>query len=230
MDSLKIIVGRIQKRLDALGIKAAEASRASGLSEGAIYNLQRGAKGKIPTKGGNVRTFSRLAPTLRTTLQWLTEGIGPEVVEEHIESSDVPTAAAKFAPIVKGLSQVRLISWVSAGKLANADSQIPIGEAKPLHFWGLGRGEFFGLRVDGDSMDRLSPDSSIIIVNRADRRLVKGKCYVFAVNGEATYKIWQDEPARLEPFSTNPMNKTIFIKRRRDLDVVGRVVRTTLDL
>jgi SOS-response transcriptional repressor LexA len=126
--------------------------------------------------------------------------------------------------------QVPLLSWVSAGKLSDTHSQIPVEDVPLLAFADLGRGEYFALRVQGDSMDRVSPDSSVIIVNRADRTLISGRCYVFSVRGETTYKMWHAEPAYLAPYSTNPVNQPIFFNRKRDLDVIGRVRRTVLDL
>jgi SOS-response transcriptional repressor LexA len=125
---------------------------------------------------------------------------------------------------------VPLISWVSAGGLADASSQIPIEEVPLLAFADLGRGDFFALRVQGDSMDRVSPEGSIIIVNRAERQLVAGKPYVFAVRGESTYKIWHAKPDYLAPYSTNPSNGPIIVERKRDLAVIGRVRRSVLDL
>lgn len=145
--------------------------------------------------------------------EWLLEGDG------------VPVAAVK-ADIIS----VPLLSWVSAGRLADAGSQIPVEDVPLLAFADLGRGEFFALKVQGDSMDRISPDGSVIVVNRVDRTLSPGKSYVFSVRGETTFKLWRPEPDRLEPYSTNPANPTIFIRRRRDVEVIGRVRRTVLDL
>jgi len=78
MDNLKTIVRRIERRLEIVGKNPTQASREAGLSESAIYNLQRGAKGKIPTKGGNASTFVALAPVLGTTPGWLMTGDGGE--------------------------------------------------------------------------------------------------------------------------------------------------------
>lgn len=95
MDSLKKIVGRIEKRLGDVGLNPTSASRAAGLSDGAIYNLQRGASGKIKLKGGNAKTFSSLAPVLKTTVPWLTEGKGPETGEFDMRSEDVAESLDK---------------------------------------------------------------------------------------------------------------------------------------
>lgn len=128
------------------------------------------------------------------------------------------------------LVAVPLLSWVSAGQLADAETQIRIESAPLLPFADLGRGDFFALKVVGDSMDRISPDGSIIVVNRAERELYSDKAYIFARRGEATYKLWQPDPPHLAPFSTNPSHKPIFIRRAKDYEVVGRVRRTVLDL
>lgn len=90
MDSLKKIVARIDRRLEALQLKAATASRQAGLSDSAIYNLRRGAAGKIGTKGANASTYAALAPVLNTTVRWLTTGEGPEV-DGDLQSEDVAT-------------------------------------------------------------------------------------------------------------------------------------------
>jgi SOS-response transcriptional repressor LexA len=126
---------------------------------------------------------------------------------------------------------VPVLDWVSAGKLTEPGSQIPVEDVPLLAFADLGRGEFFALRVDGTSMDRISPHGSIIVVNRADRHLVAGKPYVFSLRGAATYKLWHPgDPAYLEPSSWDSSNKPIFFKRRSDVEVVGRVRRTLMDL
>jgi SOS-response transcriptional repressor LexA len=128
------------------------------------------------------------------------------------------------------IKEVPVVSWVSAGRLADASNQVPVNELPLLAFADLGRGDFFALRVEGDSMDRVSPEGSIIVVNRSDRELVSDRCYIFAVRGETTYKRWHADPPYLAPFSTNAMHEPIFIKKARDMEVVGRVRRTVLDL
>lgn len=128
------------------------------------------------------------------------------------------------------IARVPLLDFVSAGKLADAASQIPVEDVPLLAFADLGRGDFFALKVTGDSMDRLSPEGSIIVVNRADRDLIHDKAYVFSHRGEATYKLWQPDPPHLAPYSWNPANKPIFVKGNKDFGVVGRVKRSVLDL
>jgi SOS-response transcriptional repressor LexA len=143
---------------------------------------------------------------------------------EEITGFSVPSANA---PV-----QVPLLDWVTAGKLAEPRSQIPVEDVPLLAFADLGQGQFFALRVVGTSMDRVSPDGSVIVVNRADRTPVNGAYYVFWERNEGTtYKRWQGaEPPYLEPYSWDGSHKPIFVKKKKDLEVVGRVRRTLLDL
>lgn len=130
------------------------------------------------------------------------------------------------------MTVVPLMDEVPAGKLAAPMSQIPVEQVPLLAFADLGRGDFIALTVRGDSMDRISPDGSTIIINKADRTLVSGKPYVFCVRGEVTFKLWRPEPARLQPFSTNPVYEPQYVKSKAEAEklVVGRVKRTVLDL
>lgn len=147
-------------------------------------------------------------------------------------------APASLRPSEKGKSgpkaqTIPLLDTISAGKLKTPSSQIPVEDVPLLAFADLGKGDFFALRLeaDADSMDRISPPGSILVVNKADRELRHGRCYIFSIDGETTYKMWQDgDPSYLAPFSTNPTHKPVFIRRKKDFDVIGRVKRTVLDL
>ena len=79
-------------------------------------------------------------------------------------------------------------------------------------------------------MNRISPPGSVIIVDRSKRKLISGQAYVVSVAGNRVYQIWKANPGYLTPFSTNPEHKPIFPKRKRDFSVIGRVLRTVLDL
>lgn len=228
MDNLVTIVGRISKRLKALGITPAKASRDAGLSTDGIRNLMRGARGEIPVSGGNAATYAALAPILKTTVAWLTTGEGPETIDAETEASSSDHSRKRPRVV-----QIPLLDQVTAGALKNPSSQIPVEDVPLLAFADLGRGRFFALRVeaDSDSMDRVSPPGSVIVVNKDDRDLRSGRCYIFSIDGETTYKMWQEgDPSYLAPYSTNPTHKPIFIRKKRGFEVIGRVKRTVLDL
>lgn len=123
------------------------------------------------------------------------------------------------------LSEVPVLAWISAGALAaeNVRDEVIGNEV----IAGLPPGDWIALKVEGDSMDRISPPESIIVVNRADKRLVANACYVIAdPDGNATYKRYRPSPKRFEPVSTNPAHEPIFPDN--DPVIVGRVRMTLL--
>ena len=123
---------------------------------------------------------------------------------------------------------VPILTWVSAGALALEDGQQDIiGE---IDMSGLDpRGRWIALRVEGDSMDRISPPGSLIFVNLNDRRLVTNACYVIANDGgAATYKRFRANPPRFEPVSTNQAHDPIYPDG--EPSVIGRVRRTLLEM
>lgn len=207
----KALGRRVAARRKTLRLSQAELAALVGMKQQGIDSIERGEV-KRP------RMLRELAHVLKTTQEWLLYQRGPETAGESL-------------PDVTWVPQ---ISWISAGQLASANADLPVEDMPLLAFVDLGRGEFFALRVQGDSMDRVSPEGSIIVVNRADRELVAGKCYVFAIRGETTYKAWRPgrsgEPPYLEPLTTNTaLNKPIFFKGKSP-PVVGRVYRSIIDL
>jgi len=202
---------RVAARLSAINRGAVEAAKEVGLERNFIRDLVENKK----------RSISQAkAPLVAEALQWTVA----ELLDHSTHEDEKPQRRFKTVP---------LLDQVTAGALKRPSSQIPVEDVPLLAFADLGRGDFFALKLesDSDSMDRVSPPGSIIIVNKADRDLRSGRCYVFSIDGETTYKMWQDgDPAYLAPYSTNPLHKPIFIKRKRDLDVIGRVKRTVFDL
>lgn len=123
---------------------------------------------------------------------------------------------------------VPLLSWVSAGGMQVVSHSAELSDAQMIPASGLGNGDWFALSVEGDSMDRIAPSGSIILVNRAEKTLLPRKFYIFFEEGEATFKRYADNPLRLEPFSTNPAHEAIF--PGRNLTVIGRVRRVLIEI
>ena len=204
---LRVSLGqRIRAARQAKGYSQLQAADVLGVHQTTLSSWERGRT--EPTRGDVVRMASKLSIPL-------------------VELEDVLLDNAK-GPMLR---EVPVLSWVQAGQLADvgaleaasADEMIAIADLPP--------GEWFATDVRGDSMDRISPDGSRILVNVRDKRLAPGKAFVFSVRGETTYKLYQPEPVpRLEPYSTNPMNKTIFLDKRGTWYVVGRVFRSYIDL
>ena len=130
----------------AFGARVAERRKKLGLTQQALADLV-GMKqqGIVSIEAGHVerpRLLRELAASLHTSDTWLLWRDGHEDV-----------APADAIP----LARVPLLDWVSAGRLVPPTSQIPLEDVPLLAFADLGRGEFFALRVEGNSMDRVRP-------------------------------------------------------------------------
>lgn len=143
----------------------------------------------------------------RITTDWLSSlasALGVRVTELIEDAAD-------------GLLRIPILAWVSAGDLVAND----VTEIGTIEVAGLPDGDWIALKVEGTSMDRISPPESVIIVDRGDKRLVANACYVIAdADGLATYKRYRPSPMRFEPVSTDPSHEPIFPDQ--DPIVVGR--------
>ena len=148
-------------------------------------------------------------------------GVQPHAIDESYS----------LDPAAGSAHSVRLISWVSAGALTSPDAEIDTEDAPIILEPGLDpNGDWIALRVDGDSMNRISPHNSVIFVNRRERQLVPNACYIIGDgNGGATYKRYRP-PNIWEPVSTNPAHKPIVLSPGEDPDIIGRVRKTVLTM
>lgn len=88
----------------------------------------------------------------------------------------------------------------------------------------------FVVLIEGDSMDKVAMPGDGIIVDPTDLDLVSGKYYVVRNEaGESTFKRYRENPARLEPCSTNPEHQTIY-PGQDAFTIVGRARKRVADL
>lgn len=156
----------------------------------------------------------RYAKAFGVSFQWLYHGIGqPEDVDsEPVSIVDVP-----------------LISLISAGQLAGHDGVTDFSDCPTVSALDLPEGDWIALRVEGDSMNKISPPDSIIFANRRDKRLVHNACYVIAdEQGNATYKRYrndQDPPFQPASYLDIPPPQLI-----GTITVIGRVRRSIIEM
>lgn len=196
---------RIRQYRQVRGLSQPELGDRVGVGQTTISSWERGRT--VPTREMVVRVADAL-------------GVPPTDIERLTEE-----ASLQFR-----FKEVPVISWVSAGRLSDP-GQLLNSSGQRLLLADLPAGEYFATDVRGDSMDRISPEGSRLIVNAADRTPVAGRYYIFSLRGETTFKRYADDPVvRFEPFSTNPANQIIFAKSDSSWMTVGRVVRSFIDL
>ena len=192
---------RICGRLREIGKSARRASMDGGLTSDAIRNVLR-AKSRNPR---------------RDTLEGIARGLD-WTLEDLLEL----TSAGNVRTVDRPVHEVPLVSWVEAGALTETVDPYAVGDAAEYIPVTHQRNTLIALRVNGQSMNRIAPDGSIVIVDYADKSLISGQDYVVKIDGGATFKRFRSDPARLEPDSTEA-HETVFI--HEETDVVGRVIQ-----
>lgn len=192
---------RIRARLQELGKSARRASMDGGLTSDAIRNVLR-------SKSRNPR---------RDTLEGIARGLD-WTLEDLLELSQSGNVRTLDRPV----QEVPLISWVRAGELTETVDPYAVGDAADYVPVTHQRNTLIALRVQGQSMNRVAPDGSVVIVDYADKTLTAGQYYVVKLDDRATFKRYRATPDRLEPDSTEA-HETVFI--HNEIEVVGRVIQ-----
>jgi len=166
--------------------------------------------------------------------------VPPEILEKLVKAlvgkGDPPItlsevmvlgAPSSLVAIETGVVWVPLVSWSSANSFASQDAVVSLDDCERIAVPAEDAEGLIALRVSGESMNRIAPSGSTIVVNTLDRELREGRRYIFICDGETTFKTYRSNPARFEPESTLP-HDTIFPRGR--VEVVGRVIKVLTDL
>lgn len=144
-----------------------------------------------------------------------------DLVEEQLPSDAIPYAPAQRIPI---------LGRISAGLPLYAEEQIEGYTYTDLNHGG----EYFALRVHGDSMDALGiKEGYLVIVRRQDYVDNGTVCVVLVGDNEATLKrFYQDgDTVTLMPQSTNPKHMPqIYNLKHTPIHIIGKVVKVEFTL
>lgn len=125
--------------------------------------------------------------------------------------------------------EVPLLSWVAASELCDVGDIPHESEAPGVPAAGLPRGgKWFALRVEGDSMNLVAPEGSIVFVDYSDTTTLDDRYYIVRAPEGTSFKQFKADPPRFEPYSTNRSHRIIFPKK--GLAVIGRVRRVVTEL
>lgn len=144
---------------------------------------------------------------------------------EHILQAEI---MGRFQDSTENVMQVPVVSWVSAGAMADQPTVEAWAEYSTIGAVGLPPGDWIALKVDGTSMNRIAPPGSVIFVDKSDREPVAGKDFVFATEMGGGFKRYRTSPPRFEPFSTDADHETIF--PTSTIKIIGRVKRVQIDV
>ena len=148
---LKLILARIDKRQAVVVITDRALSLASGLSADAVRSMRRGFR-EGTQKGVSTETIRKLAGPLRTTPEWLLNGVGPEEVE--------PGTAIARGPTVKIVGEVAAGMWIGLDQHLVDPPTYPFPVPTDPRFPAEAQ---YGLVMRGTSFDRHAHDGDVVI-------------------------------------------------------------------
>lgn len=197
-----------QARVAAGFSSASEAAEALGVALATYTQHESGRRG-IPRDRAPL-----YARRFKVPEEWLLYGKGSKA------SPDIPDGAERVV-------QVPVLGEVPAGPVREAIQQssgfvlAPESDAPK---------DSYALRVSGESMNVRAPNGCTIIINPNDKALFPGRRYVIrTADGEATFKEYQEGPARLVAVSTFD-NYDDIVLGNEPIEVLGRVTSVTTRL
>ena len=153
-------------------------------------------------------------------------GVDPGWLLFNADGAEAAPVSLASSPVTV---DVPIVSWISAGELGSQDSVVNLSDYPTIPTADLEEGEWIALRVDGPSMNKISPPDSIIFVNLRDKRLVTNGCYVISdETGRATYKRWR--PNDNPPFQPASYLDIPPPELEGAITIIGRVKRSMIDM
>lgn len=128
---LEDVVRRVEERLQAVGLTAAAASKAAGLSADAVRNLQRAAR-TGGRQGVSTRTINALAPVLQTNIDYLLNGDDPEPMTDSVAVVGYVSAGAAIVQYGAGQGPFETVAaphWKTPSTVAVAVRGVSLGPA-----------------------------------------------------------------------------------------------------
>ncbi len=195
---------RIKEIRETKGWKQADLASAVGCSQGQINKLETG--------------------TARLSDVWLAR-IAPVL---GVPQGALLADGDCFDNIRPNVNNVPIIDYVQAGKFTDSMNPIALEGISDSVLVDFRHDRLFGLKVRGNSMDRILKEGSVVVVDYTDTDLHDRKYYVIS-NGEGvSIKLYRANPIRFEPESISGQFDTIFPDQ--NTRVIGRVIRGLINM
>lgn len=210
----EVLGKRIEQRRKELGLTLDDIAQEIGVAKSTIQRYEKGTIGKI-----KLPVIEAIARVISVNPSWLcgkTNDSTPETISLPSEAIPIDLSAYHRIPI---------LGRISAGLPLYADEHIEGYTLTDLN----GGAEYFGLRVQGDSMNAMRINEGDIVIVRRQEEVEQGEVAVVIVDGDdATVKRFysSDTIVTLMPQSTNPEHKPqIYDLSKTSIRVLGKVVK-----
>ena len=201
----------IKLRRKELNLSQGELARLTGYTD--RTSISKIESGKVDLPQSKIRIFAEALHTTEVELMGTTE-------------PPLPSNAISYAPT----QRIPILGRISAGLPLYAEEQIEGYTYTDLNHGG----EYFALRVHGDSMDAFGIKEGYLVIVRRQDYVDNGTiCVVLVGDNEATMKrFYQDgDTVTLMPQSTNPKHMPqIYNLKHTPIHIIGKVVKVEFTL
>ncbi len=195
---------RVKQRMEELGFTQTALAEKVGVSVPSIQWLVSG-KTKNPP-----RYISKLAKVLDVSYDWLLLGENPNVGQAYEQNTP------------QNLRKVPIIGWVHAGNPMEAIEHLDPDYYVEADF--KARPNARALAVQGNSMNLIAPEDTIILFDPDDKITVPKRYYIIRVNeDEAVFRqfVMQGDTPLFAPCSTEDGH--CVIEASAEIGIIGRV-------
>jgi transcriptional regulator with XRE-family HTH domain len=204
---------RIKEARQARGWSQQELAEQVSVSQPTIVHWEQGTH--IPRH----LALARLADALGVSRQWL-QGDGDSI--DPVKTTHVDLSQPTIAPHQNYLRQAIQHVPIFSGPLDRTEISASLrGQRAPFGYIPVAMAltSPVAMRVDDNAVRREFPKGSIAVIDCADKTLIDGKFYLFALNGTARLRRWGASPIRLEADSLEDVQFLTVAP-----EVLGRVV------
>lgn len=191
------IGGRIRQARKSLGLNQAALAMRVGVSQPAVANWESGVHD--PRR----LMLAKLGEALGVSAEWLAEGARSEVERDKQPAAAYLRRPVQHVPVIGFRDAARLLSDPAAEPHAAAEDYISVT---------FGSSKLFALFVTDEAVNLAFPKDTLVVIDYADRRPLDGGFCLAAPDGAIPIlRRWRENPARLEPYSSDPDHETIYL-------------------
>lgn len=188
---------RIRQARKRAGLNQAALAERLGVSQPAVANWESGVHD--PRR----LVLAKLADALGTPLEWLAEGARSAEERDKHPAAAYLRRALRHTPVIRYRDAVRFLEDAAPDPHDFAEDYIPVT---------AGSERVFALFLSDEAVDLAFPRDSLVVIDYADRRPVDGAFCLAAPFDYPILRRWRDNPARLEPHSSNRDHPSIDVE------------------
>jgi len=207
---LSTIGDRIRHARKDVGLNQADLANRLGVSQPTVANWESGVHD--PRR----LMLAKLSETLSVPLSWLSQGA------RSITEQDKHPAAAYLR---RYLQHVPVISYENAGRFAETSDTDPHDWAEDYIPVTYGSARLFAVFVTDDAVNLAFPPGTLVVIDYTERLPQEGTFCLAMVGEQCVLRRWRAEPARLEPYSSNPDHEALYTE---DITQIVGCVRVSI--